>query len=391
MSANGKNDTELVRKSLSGSKESFAALYERHRPLALILASRMVRSPQLAEDLVQESFLQAYLELGRLRNHDSFKSWLMAMVLNVCKKHLRDRKIDFLSPEALYGGVLVPAETSRYLTEDPSYVAERRELAEMILEAVELLSPGLRKATLLYYYQDYDVAEIASILGVSNSAVRTRLHRARRFLRGYLQNVFAKYDREVMPEQRRTEMIEVEILDVVYRQEGSAILLIDRKRTKILAIFVGEWEGRSIAMGTKHHELPRPMTHQLMANLLEAAKVKVEHVRVESMKEGIFYSVIKMKCGEEVVEVDARPSDAINLSLRTNCALLVNEDVMQYGVAAPPEAKEGVFRYPGIEEVIAEIEKRYKERVEASGASTEESRQSMIEDLKSRFVKPGEK
>ena len=391
LKVNGRNDAELVRESLSGSKESFAALYERHRSLALVLASRLVHSQHLAEDLVQESFLQAYLGLARLRKHGSFRSWLLAIVLNVCKKHLRDRKIDFLSAESLHGGVLLPAETSHCLTEDPAYAAERKELAEMILEAVELLSPGLRKATLLYYYQDYDLAEIASVLGVSNSAVRTRLHRARRCLHGYLRKVFAKHDLEILPEQRRKKVIHVEILDVMHRQEGSAVLLIDVERTRILPIFIGEWEGRSIAIGTKYHDMPRPLTYQLMANLLEAAKATVEHVRVESIKEGIFYAVIRMTCGEEVAEVDARPSDAINLSLRTDCPLLVNEEVMEFAVAAPPEAKESGFRHPGIEEVIAEMERRYKERVVGpSGSTPEESRQSVLEDLKSRFVSSAE-
>ena len=362
MGINGKNDAELVRKSLVGCKKSFAALYDRYSSLAMLVAIKIVTDQHLAEDLVQESFLQAHLSLYRLKNHKSFKSWLLAIVLNVCKKHLRDRKIDFFSVESVYGGIQIPSNLDDYLKEDPLYLAERKQLAELVSEAVNLLSPAMRKTTLLYYYQNFDLAEIASVLGVSNNVVRTRLHRARVCLRTYLSKAFAKNDIEIMSPQRSKKMMQVEILDVMHSENSDAILIMDKARTKILPIFVGKEAGMSIAIWKKAHEMPRPCTYELMANLLDAVKVEVEHVRVESIKEGIFYAVVRLKHGEDVAEVDARPSDAINLALRTDSPIFTTEEVMELAVEAPPEAKEGLFESPGIDQLAKEMEVKHKKR-----------------------------
>lgn len=307
MGINGKNDAELVRKSLGGCKKSFGALYDRYLSLAMLVAAKIVTDQHLAE---------------------------------------------------------------------------RKQLAELVLEAVNLLSPAMKRTTLLYYYQNYNLAEIAAVLGVSNNVVRTRLHRARVCLRTCLSKAFANYDIEIMSHQRRKAMMQVEILDVMHSESSNAILIIDKDRTKILPIFVGKEAGMSIARWKKFDDLPRPFTYELMANLLVAVKVEVEHVRVESIKEGIFYAVVRLKNAEDVAEVDARPSDAINLALRTDSPIYATEEVMELAVDAPPEAKEGPFESLGIAQLANEMEMKYKKR---HSGITEEHKKQGEEYIKSLF------
>lgn len=83
---------------------------------------------------------------------------------------------------------------------------------------------------------------------------------------------------------------------------------------------------------------PRPMTHDLMARLLEAADAQLERVHVASLREEVFYAVVKLRRGDEGREVDARPSDAIALALRTRAPIYATDEVLyKAGKPAPGE------------------------------------------------------
>src|SRR5947209_2591819 len=96
-----KTDSDLVALARSGNKEAFGRLIERHQARAMRAALCMVRNEDVAQELVQEAMLQAYLSLDRLREDDRFGSWLHGIVLNVCRHYLRDREPDCLSWEAM--------------------------------------------------------------------------------------------------------------------------------------------------------------------------------------------------------------------------------------------------------------------------------------------------
>jgi RNA polymerase sigma factor (sigma-70 family) len=142
--------------------------------MAQRLALGMIHNENIARELVQEAMLQAYLSLKHLKDDERFRSWFYGIVLNVCRSYLRDQKINFFSWEAVLGGVQSPA---LYLHPTVQEITEARELHRLILTAVEALSPKNREATLLFYYEDLSLQEIANLLGISVTAVKGRSSR----------------------------------------------------------------------------------------------------------------------------------------------------------------------------------------------------------------------
>jgi RNA polymerase sigma factor (sigma-70 family) len=92
MCTTDQTDRQLVILSRQGDKEAFGCLIERYQAMAFRVALRMVMVEEVAQDLVQESLLQAYLSLDDLHKEESFRSWLYGIVLNVSKGYLREEK-----------------------------------------------------------------------------------------------------------------------------------------------------------------------------------------------------------------------------------------------------------------------------------------------------------
>ena len=84
---NQKTDAELVALARCGDKAAFSNLIKRHQTLALRVAQKMMNRSDIARELSQEAFLQAYLSLDRLQDDEKFQSWLYGIVINVCRSH----------------------------------------------------------------------------------------------------------------------------------------------------------------------------------------------------------------------------------------------------------------------------------------------------------------
>lgn len=341
------SESGLVARVLSGDKAAFGDLIGRYQHTAKRVALGMVANEEVARDLVQEAMLRAYLSLRQLRDAERFGAWLYGIILNVCRSYVRDQRADFLSLEALVGGVY--HETALPVASDPQEVAEARELHRLVLQAVNALSAKNRAATLLFYYDQFSLREIADILGISDVAVRGRLHKARRELRQQLARVYPDLHEPARIEPRRRKMVRVSIVDVVKHtpsgEEGEAkppqhvVFLQDEAGERVLPIWVGPWEGQAIAMGLRDFQLPRPVTYEFTANLLQAAGAELEQVRIEALREETFYAVAKLRTGDDVREVDARPSDAMALALRLGTPIFVAEEVFER--AGRPVGQEG--------------------------------------------------
>lgn len=107
------------------------------------------------------------------------------------------------------------------------------------------------------------------------------------------------------------------------------VILKDDIYKRWLPIVVGPAEAQAIALQLESVHPPRPMTHDLMKSLLESAKANVARVIVSELKENTYYAVIDVKRNGDQNKIDARPSDAIALALRTSAPIFVDEDVMQ--------------------------------------------------------------
>ena len=336
-----KTDSELVALAHSGNKEAFGELIERYQQMVRRIALGMVAHEEVARDLAQEAILQAYLSLDHLRDSTRFKSWLYGIVLNVCRGYIRDQKTDLFSLEAMMGGMYrdMPFFPSGVI--DPEEVAEQRELHRIVLNAIQQLSPKDRLATLLFYYEQLSLREIAAILGVSVPAVKGRLYRAREQLRERLLPVYADLRSETEIKQGRKTMAEVKVAAVLENAENkhNVIVLFDEAGRRVLNIWVGAAEGLMIAMGLTEIPPTRPMGIHLMINLLKATGMELEEVRVETLKDDVFYAMTKFRNGDVPYELDARPSDAIALAMLMDKPIYVAEEILERVGTALPEGK----------------------------------------------------
>ena len=98
---------------------------------------------------------------------------------------------------------------------------------------------------------------------------------------------------------------------------------------QVLPIWVGHFEAHAIQMEMEKVSAPRPMTHDLIKNVLTGLETQVHRVVVTELREDTFYAVIWLERGGEVVSVDSRPSDALALALRVDCPIFVDEVVLK--------------------------------------------------------------
>lgn len=359
-----RTDRELVILARQGDTEAFGCLIERYQALARRITLRMILAEEAAQDLVQEAMLQAYLSLKDLRNEDSFRSWLYGIVLNVSKSYLREEKRRSRFSEALHDDQPEGLWNSSSATQDPQQIAMERELHSLVLSAIEELPAASREAARLHYYESLTLHEIAAISGAAPGAIKVRLHRARKYLREKLHQAYPEIKPGTTPLYRRKIMIKANVVDIVKRDENYVVLLQDEAQGKILPMWIGPIEGTAIAMGLRAYPTVRPMTFDFMIHLLDALGAQLEEVRVEVLKDSIFYGIAKVRIGNEEKEVDARPSDVLALAVRTNSPIYVAEEVMQQASQDLAEyEKESGKLTPGegVEAILKEFESSLKE------------------------------
>jgi bifunctional DNase/RNase len=107
------------------------------------------------------------------------------------------------------------------------------------------------------------------------------------------------------------------------------IILRDDAGERILPIWVGVFEANAIALQIENVQTPRPMTHDLLKNVLDDLDAQVDRIVVCDLKENTFYATIHLRTGKDIRAVDARPSDAIALALRTRSPIFVEDAVIQ--------------------------------------------------------------
>ncbi len=128
------------------------------------------------------------------------------------------------------------------------------------------------------------------------------------------------------------------------------VLKEDSARGRILPIVIGVWESEAIAMHLRKAEVPRPMTHDLLANTIAALGGRVLRILVNDLAGETFFARIILDVGGRHVEVDARPSDAIALAVRVAVPILVDEGVLTKGAIESPDASSGRLDAPDEEQ-----------------------------------------
>jgi RNA polymerase sigma-70 factor (ECF subfamily) len=172
-----------VKAALGGDTNAFAHLIDQYKTPVYNLAFRMLGNPEDAEDAAQETFLRAYSQLSSYDPSRKFSSWLLSITAHHCIDQLRRRRFSWLPIEVLDSvDWLWP---SRDQPEETVIDGQDRDEVRQLLH---LLPPKYRLVIVLRYWYDQSYAEIAQITKTSESAVKTRLHRARTMLSEYLMN-----------------------------------------------------------------------------------------------------------------------------------------------------------------------------------------------------------
>ena len=107
------------------------------------------------------------------------------------------------------------------------------------------------------------------------------------------------------------------------------VILKDKEGDRVLPIWVGIFEANAIALQIENIVTPRPMTHDLLRNIITDLEGRVDRIVVSDLKENTFYAIVHLTVRGERIAVDARPSDAIALALRTRAPILVEETVIE--------------------------------------------------------------
>jgi len=136
-------------------------------------------------------------------------------------------------------------------------------------------------------------------------------------------------------------MIEVLVNGIFLTQsQASGIILKEKSGERTLPIVIGEYEAQSIALGLEKIKPPRPITHDLTLNILESFGIKLDSVLITELKNNTYYAVLRLSKSLEYWDIDARPSDAIAMAVRSMTPIFVEEEVMKSGSFHPEEGTE---------------------------------------------------
>ena len=363
--SNEPDDEEAVRRVFAGEREMFALLLRRHHASVLRLCRNILGSEAEARDVVQEATLQAFLGLKRLREPRQFGAWLHSIAANLSRSALRRRRLLSLEP---FGERARSDQSWTDAAPTPEEVSLARELHDTVLEALDGLSEVNREAVVGYYLEGYSYRELSELLNVPVSTVKGRLYKGRR----QLEPALAPVAREILGPGRKekadveaNEMVEVVVDDVMkngFEDEsklewlreagflndlighsedgaplpGGIVVLRETGGERVLPIWIGLSEALSIwnfVSGRQMSPPVRPMTYDLMRQMLETLGLSVRSVAVNRLEKGTdygtYYGEILLTGGEESYRVDARPSDAVALAVRTETPIFIARPVME--------------------------------------------------------------
>ncbi|PQJ35567.1 RNA polymerase subunit sigma-70 [Salinibacter sp. 10B] len=184
------SDGAYVRRVRNGDEDAFRVLVDRYEGMVFDLTNQYADSPEDAEDLAQDAFVRAYRRLDDLRKQEQFASWLYGITLNCCRdyaKNVRRETYAFSRTEEQEDADALPGDQP---AQDETLMAEERH--EQLWTALEELSSTYATPFLLKYRDGMTYKAMSKRLDVSVSALKVRVHRARKKLRTLLENRHAE-------------------------------------------------------------------------------------------------------------------------------------------------------------------------------------------------------
>ena len=173
-------DQLIITSVLAGNREAFSTLIHRYSDPLYRHALGMTGSPDVAEDILQQSFIKAYSHLAEVRGR--FDAWLFRIVANGCKDWLKNIRRTHVSYDE-------DDQPSAYATPDEDL--DRSELRDDLDGALAQLAPSLREAFVMKHVEGRSYEEMADLLGTTVGALKMRVHRAREALQALLEEKYA--------------------------------------------------------------------------------------------------------------------------------------------------------------------------------------------------------
>ena len=167
---------EIIERCRQGDREAHYQLYKLYSRSMYNVGYRIVRNEAEAQDVLQEAFISAFRSLNDYRRDASFGSWLKRIVVNKAINVLKNRKMERL-----------PDDENFDVQEEVPAPYEFRYSIEQVKSAMEMLPDGYRSVLSLYLLEGYDHAEIAEILGISESTSKSQFNRSKKKLREILE------------------------------------------------------------------------------------------------------------------------------------------------------------------------------------------------------------
>lgn len=127
------------------------------------------------------------------------------------------------------------------------------------------------------------------------------------------------------------ELIQVEIIALVEEETSQSpiVVLYDKSTNRVLPIWIGDPEARAIAVALNNIDTPRPLTHQLLLNVIQKLGLVIEKIAVDRIERHTYYATLYLKKDSEIIKIDARPSDSIAIALAAKVPIFVAAEVMK--------------------------------------------------------------
>jgi len=187
-SDNTLDEKQLIEQSKQGDEAAFAELVRRYRRKIFFLCKQLIGDQELAEDITQETFIQAYRHLNNFKMQSKFYTWIYRIAVNLCINLIRKKQTQ--KTTALLSDLSYTTEKSHdFLTKMQQKVesVETKELHDAIEKGLGFLSPEHKEVLVLYDIEGLSHKEIAKKLNTNEGTVRSRLHYARKQMQKFLK------------------------------------------------------------------------------------------------------------------------------------------------------------------------------------------------------------
>jgi len=168
-------------------------------------------------------------------------------------------------------------------------------------------------------------------------------------------------------------MVEVEIdsIRVSLMSQHRIVILKELQSERFLPIWIGPYEAEAITVSLQELEIARPLTHDLLRNILETLNAEVLRINITDLKDDVYYARIILSVDGHQLEIDSRPSDALALAVRVHVPIYVSDQVMDMAATVPEEEIEGQEQEQESDERL-EVFKNFFETIDLEEDGNEE-------------------